>query len=165
MNGMDADVTPITAKKPALSRFPAMNAEPCRFLMIVRLHLSHAIRSFRSMNRHPANSMRRIVGTFLVFLALLVACVGVHAMPCHAAEADALHAALAVDMSGDEAADPDDDGVVPSLEDNSNGLDDTFDVPPEHTVTVPRLYPGKLPGHVPPPHAHVRGSELRPPIA
>jgi hypothetical protein len=114
------------------------------------------------MNRFPANSIRRIAGTLLVFLALFVACAGVHAMPCHATDAisDALH------IGADNGlADPDDEDLVSSFEDNNGSLDDTFDVPPEHAVTMPRLFPARPPGLVPPPHAHARSSELRPPIA
>jgi hypothetical protein len=122
------------------------------------------------MNRFPATTLRRIAGTFLVFLALVVACAGVHARPCDVADpfADALHAPLALDGGGDldeGPAEPDDEDLVSSLEDNNGGLDDTFDVPPEHAVHMPRLHPGRPPGLVPPPHAHARSSELRPPIA
>lgn len=121
------------------------------------------------MNHSPAMSIRRIAGTLIAFLALFVACAGVHAMPCYAAggTADALHAPLALDIENDAdgIADQSDEDIVPSLEDNNNGLDDTFDLPAEHVVSVPRLYPGQPPGHMPTAYAHRHGSELRPPIA
>ena len=121
------------------------------------------------MNHSPAMSIRRIAGTLIAFLALFVVCAGVHAMPCHTAPdaLDGLHAPLIQDVASDagDIADPSDEDLVSSLEDNNGSLDDTFDLPPEHAVAVPRLYPGQPPGHVPAPYAHTRSSELRPPIA
>ncbi|NID14127.1 hypothetical protein [Luteibacter yeojuensis] len=115
------------------------------------------------MKRFPAPSIRRLASTFLVFLALFVACAGVQAMSCPDVT-DTVAVALYAD-AGSDPADPGDEGLRLSLEDNNSGLDDSFDVPPEHAVNMPRLHPGRPPGLVPPPHAHARSSELRPPIA
>ncbi|HEY4292029.1 hypothetical protein [Luteibacter sp.] len=121
------------------------------------------------MNRFPANLLRRIASTLFVFLALFVVCAGVQAMPCSVVGAmqDALHAPLSVDThdTDDGLVALDDEDFVSSLEDHNGGLDDTFDLPPEYAVTMLRLYAGRPPGLVPPPHAHARSSELRPPIA
>lgn len=121
------------------------------------------------MNPSPAMTARRIAGTLIAFLALFVVCAGVHAMPCHVADgtADAFHAPLILDLedAAGDVADPGDEDIVTSLEDNNGSLDDTFDLPPEHTVAVSRRYAGQPAGHVPTSYAHHRGSELRPPIA
>lgn len=155
---------PESRAAPGFTFFARSKPEPAT---TSHLHLSHSLRSFRPMNRFPANPIRRIASTFFVFLALFVVCAGVQAMPCGADDAvsDALHAPLSVDLSPDTDDGLDGEDLVSSLEDNNNGLDDTFDVPPEHAMSVPRLYPDGLPGLVPPPHAHARSSELRPPIA
>lgn len=120
------------------------------------------------MNHSPAKTVRRIAGTLIAFLALFVVCAGVHAMPCHVADgtADALHAPLILDLedAAGDVADPVDEDIVTSLEDNNGSLDDTFDLPPEHVVAVSRRYAGQPAGHVPTSYAHHRSSELRPPI-
>ncbi|MET0503911.1 MAG: hypothetical protein ABWZ85_01150 [Luteibacter sp.] len=121
------------------------------------------------MSTSPVTAMRRIASTIFVFFALLVACVGVGASPCAAgvtttaaAQDHAAQHALAV---ADDTASVDDQDAVPSLEDNSGGgLDDSFDVPPEHLVSVPHSVAARPAGLVPPPHAHHPRLDLRPPI-
>ncbi|MET0935986.1 MAG: hypothetical protein ABWX83_08350 [Luteibacter sp.] len=108
--------------------------------------------------------LRRFASTIFVFLALFVACVGVQAMPCNShghADGVAEHVALLVD----DTAEADDQDALPSIEDNNGGLDDTFDVPPEHAVTVPHVAASRPPGLAPAPHAHHPSLDLRPPIA
>jgi len=123
------------------------------------------------MDTSAALVMRRFASTIFVFLALLVACMGVSAAP---AAAEALSVTMAQEhatphahaASADDTVALDDQDAVPSLEDNSNGgLDDTFDVPPLHVVSVPRI---ATTGHAdvrPQPHAHHPSLDLRPPIA
>jgi hypothetical protein len=109
-------------------------------------------------------SLRRLASTIFVFLALFVACVGAQAMPCDRdapVDGVAVHMALVADDTGES----DDQDALPSLEDNSNGLDDTFDVPPEHAVTIPRIAASGHAGLAPAPHAHHPSLDLRPPIA
>jgi hypothetical protein len=115
------------------------------------------------MYLHPATAMRRFASTFLVLLALFVACAGVHAMPCEP-QGMGEHAVL-VDVAADALGDLDDQGSIPSLEDNSGGLDDTFDLPPMHAVSIAHLAAGRPPGLAPAPHAHHPSLDLRPPIA
>lgn len=122
------------------------------------------------MDTSAALVMRRFARTIFVFVALLVACMGVGAAP---AAAEALSATMAqatetqyAHAAADDAVALDAQDAVPSLEDNSgNGLDDTFDVPPLHVVSVPRM---AATGHADVrrlPHAHHPSLELRPPIA
>ena len=115
------------------------------------------------MNRHTSAFTRRIASTFFVLLALFVVCAGVQAMPCPSTmgPADSQYAAL---VALDDMPDIDDQDAVPSLEDNTNGLDDTFDVPAEHAVSVSHPMPVRPPAHAPEPHAHAPNAELRPPI-
>jgi len=116
------------------------------------------------MNRPTSAFTRRIASTFFVLLALFLVCAGVQAMPCPSTmvPADSQHAAL---VALDDAPDIDDQDAVPSIEDNTSGLDDTFDVPAEHAVAVPRPMPVRPPAHAADSHAHVHNAELRPPIA
>ena len=123
------------------------------------------------MDTSVALVMRRFASTIFVFLALLVACMGVSAAP---AAAEALSVTMAQEhatphahaASADDTVALDDQDAVPSLEDNSNGgLDDTFDVPPEHAVTIPRIAASGHAGLAPAPHAHHPSLDLRPPIA
>lgn len=109
--------------------------------------------------------LRRFASTFFVFIALFVACLGVQAVPC---DAGAGHDGVAAHVAGlvaDDALTSTDDQPLPSLEDNSGGLDDTFDVPTEHVLTVPRLAIEGHPPVTPAPHAHHPSLDLRPPIA
>jgi hypothetical protein len=107
--------------------------------------------------------LRRSASTFFVFLALFVACLGAQAFP---GERDS-HNDLAehVAMLADDASQTTDDEALPSLEDNGVTLDDTFDVPPEHALTVLRLATAGHPAVAPAPHAHHPSLDLRPPIA
>jgi hypothetical protein len=110
-------------------------------------------------------SLRRFASTFFVFIALFVACMGVQALPN---DGDTGHAPVAEHVVApvtDDGAPSTDDGDLPSIEDNSGGLDDTFDVPTEHALTVPRLAVGGHGHRVPAPHAHHPSLDLRPPIA
>jgi len=115
------------------------------------------------MNRPASAFTRRIASTFFVLLALFVVCAGVQAMPCPStmAPADSQHAAL---VALDDIPGIDDQDAVPSLEDNTNGLDDTFDVPAEHAVVVAHPMPMRPPAHAPEAHGHAPNDELRPPI-
>lgn len=108
--------------------------------------------------------LRRYASTFFVFLALSVACLGVQAFP---GERDPHNDAAAeyAAMLSDDAAQTTDDEALPSLEDNGVSLDDTFDVPPEHVLTVSRLATAGHPAVAPAPHAHHPSLDLRPPIA
>lgn len=122
------------------------------------------------MRHHPTTFIRRIAGTFLVFLALVVAWSGASAMPSDASAGSVVSynvAHVSDDdrrASGGGAVNLDEQGAVPSLEDNQ-GLDDTFDLPPEHAVRVPRLSSAR-PADIPVSrHAHVPAFDLRPPIA
>lgn len=121
------------------------------------------------MSTSAVTAMRRFASTIFVFFALFVACVGVSAAPCAADMAATAvaqdHAAQHALAAADDTAAVDDQDTVPSLEDNSGGgLDDTFDVPPEHVVTVPHTAATGPAGVVPPPHAHHPSLDLRPPI-
>jgi hypothetical protein len=110
------------------------------------------------------SSLRRFASTIFVFIALFVACMGVQAVPCDRNtdhDGIAEHVALVTDDDSRSI----DDEALPSLEDNSGGLDDTFDVPPEHALTVPRLAAAGHPNVGPAPHAHHPSLDLRPPIA
>ncbi|MDQ7995487.1 MAG: hypothetical protein AAGC76_06515 [Luteibacter sp.] len=115
-----------------------------------------------------APAMRRFASTIFVFFALFVACVGVNAAPSAsglaAAEASQEHAAQHALAVADDTASFDDQDPVPSLEDNSGGLDDTFDVPPQHVVTIPHVSTSRHADVRPAPHAHHPSLELRPPI-
>ncbi|SDG90254.1 hypothetical protein [Dyella sp. 333MFSha] len=116
-----------------------------------------------------APAMRRFASTIFVFFALFVACVGVNAAPSATSIASALasqeHAAQHALAVSDDTAYYDDQDPVPSLEDNSGGsLDDTFDVPPQHVVTIPRVATSRHADVLPMPHAHHPSLELRPPI-
>lgn len=122
------------------------------------------------MRYHPATFIRRIAGTFLVFLALFAAWPGTSAMTGDApVEPVVTHSVAHVlddhrHAHADDAVNIDDQGAVPSLEDN-HGLDDTFDLPPEHAVRMPRLSSVR-PADIPlSRHAHVPAFDLRPPIA
>jgi hypothetical protein len=109
--------------------------------------------------------LRRFASTFFVFIALFVACMGVQAVPCdHDTGHDSVAGHVAA-LVADDALPSTDDQTLPSLEDNSGGLDDTFDVPTEHVLTVPRLAVEGHPQASPPPHAHHPSLDLRPPIA
>lgn len=109
--------------------------------------------------------LRRFASTFFVFIALFVACMGVQAMPYNGDTGHDPVAEHVTALEADEGSPSNDDGDLPSIEDNSGGLDDTFDVPTEHALTMPRAAAG---GHVhtmPAPHAHHPSLDLRPPIA
>ncbi|MGY3231652.1 hypothetical protein ACVWWJ_003136 [Luteibacter sp. HA06] len=110
------------------------------------------------------SSLRRFASTIFVFLALFVACMGVQAFPC---DRDTDHDGLVehVALVADDGTQSIDDETLPSLEDNSGGLDDTFDVPTEHALAVPRLTTAGHPNVAPAPHAHHPSLDLRPPIA
>ena len=111
------------------------------------------------------SSLRRFASTFFVFIALFVACMGVEAVPC---DRDTGHDTVAEHVAAlvtDDGFQSTDDDALPSLEDNSGGLDDTFDVPTEHALTVPRLAAAGHPLVAPAPHAHHPSLDLRPPIA
>jgi hypothetical protein len=111
------------------------------------------------------SSLRRFASTFFVFIALFVACVGVQAVPCDRdTGTDTLVGQVLAGVADDGAQSADDDSL-PLLEDNSGGLDDTFDVPSEHSLSVPRLAALGHPAVTPPPHAHHPSLDLRPPIA
>ena len=117
------------------------------------------------MATSPTSSLRRFASTFFVFIALFVACMGVQAGPCDRDMGHEGASGYAVALVADDGSQSTDDNTLPSLEDNSGGLDDTFDVPVEHLLTVPRLVAA---GHlhvVPAPHAHHPSLDLRPPIA
>lgn len=116
-----------------------------------------------------APAMRRIASTIFVFFALFVACVGVNAAPSAsgiaAAVASQEHAAHHALAGLDDTASLDEQDAVPCLEDNSGGgLDDTFDVPPQPVVTIPRVVADRHADVLPMPHAHHPSLELRPPI-
>lgn len=115
------------------------------------------------MSLLPATLMRRFASTFFVLLAMFVVCAGAHAMPCEQ-QVIGEHMVQA-EIAGDNLGDLDDQDPVPSLEDNTGGLDDTFDVPPEHAVNIVRLLASRPPGIAPAPHAHHPSLDLRPPIA
>ena len=117
------------------------------------------------MDRHPATILRRIASTFLVLIALFVVCGGVQAMPCPSSPANAETQHEVLLAAADDGVAPDDQDAVPSLEDNTGGLDDTFDVPTEHAVAVSHLIAVRPPGIAPGAHAHAPNAELRPPIA
>lgn len=108
--------------------------------------------------------LRRFASTIFVFLALFVACLGVQASPCDQAM-DRDHVAAHVALVTDDGSSSTDDEALPSLEDNTGGLDDTFDVPPEHALTVPHFAAAGHPNARPSPHAHHPSLDLRPPIA
>lgn len=117
------------------------------------------------MATSPTSSLRRFASTIFVFIALLVACMGVQAVPC---DRDTGHDDIAMHVVApvtDDGSQSTDDGALPSLEDNTGGLDDTFDVPTEHALTVPRLAAAGHPSVAPAPHAHHPSLDLRPPIA
>ncbi|PTR32852.1 hypothetical protein C8J98_10460 [Luteibacter sp. OK325] len=111
------------------------------------------------------SSLRRFASTFFVFIALFVACMGVQAVPCDRDTGHDSVAGYVAALVADDGSQSTEDDTLPSLEDNSGGLDDTFDVPTEHAMSVPRLVAA---GHlhvVPAPHAHHPSLDLRPPIA
>jgi hypothetical protein len=110
------------------------------------------------------SSLRRFASTFFVFIALFIACMGVEAAPC---DRDTHHDGVAghVTLAADDGSQSTDDDALPSLEDNSGGLDDTFDVPTAHVLTVPHLAAAGHPNVGPAPHAHHPSLDLRPPIA
>jgi hypothetical protein len=117
------------------------------------------------MATSPTSSLRRFASTFFVFIALFVACMGVQAVPCDRdASSDGMSGHVMA-LATDDGSAPADESTLPSLEDNSGGLDDTFDVPAEHFLTVPRLAVEGHPPVTPAPHAHHPSLDLRPPIA
>src|ERR1700754_3134233 len=98
--------------------------------------------------------LRRFASTFFVFIALFVACMGVQALPY---ESDSGHEPVAehvVALATDDGSPSTDGDDLPSIEDNSGGLDDTFDVPTEHTLTVRHFAVGGHGHMAPAPHAH-----------
>jgi len=105
--------------------------------------------------------MRRVFSTSFVLFALFVACASVQAMPCDAPADPTAHAILVLD---DAAANDGLDDTMPSIEDNTVSLDDTFDVPREHTLHVARGIAAHPSAMTPDPHAHHHSFELRPPI-
>lgn len=117
------------------------------------------------MATSSTSSMRRFASTIFVFFALLVACVGATAMPCDHGSADRSSAQQQVAFIADDATDASDPATLPSLEDNSGGLDDTFDVPSLHVVTVTRPATAHPGGQAPAAHEHHHSFDLRPPIA
>jgi hypothetical protein len=105
--------------------------------------------------------LRRTASTCFVLVALFIACMSVPTVACDAPLEPGIHAALAVDQAGmGDEFDP-----APSLEDNTVGLDDTFDVPREHALHIARGLAARPTGLTPDPHAHHHSFELRPPIA
>src|ERR1700754_1619436 len=101
----------------------------------------------------PTSSLRRFASTIFVFIALFVACMGVQAVPCERnldRDSIAEHVALVTDDDSGSI----DDEALPSLEDNRRGLDDTFDVPPEHALNVAHVAAAGHPNVGPAPHAH-----------
>jgi len=108
--------------------------------------------------------LRRFASTLFVFIALFVACMGAQAVPC-ASHPDRDSVAEYVALVTDDDSRSVDDEALPSLEDNSGGIDDTFDVPPEHALGVPHLAATGHPNVGPAPHAHHPSLDLRPPIA
>jgi hypothetical protein len=108
--------------------------------------------------------LRRYASTFFVFLALFVACVGVQAHPGERVAQDNASVEYVATLA-DDASQSTDDETLPSLEDNGVSLDDTFDLPPEHALIVPRLATAGHPVVAPAPHAHHPSLDLRPPIA
>ncbi|UPG91782.1 hypothetical protein L2Y96_08465 [Luteibacter aegosomaticola] len=114
------------------------------------------------MGHFLTSFMRRAACTSFVLFALFVACVSVQAAPCDVPLEHAAHATLAID---DAAAGDDNDPTMPSLEDNTVSLDDTFDLPPEHALHVARGLATHPAAITPDPHAHHHSFELRPPIA
>ena len=122
------------------------------------------------MRHHPTTFIRRIASTFFVFLALFVVWSDVLAVPGEARTVSVVEHGAAHVLDDERHADAggamnlDEQDAVPSLEDNC-GLDDTFDLPPEHAVRVPRLM-SNPPADIPVSrHAHVPAFDLRPPIA
>jgi hypothetical protein len=110
------------------------------------------------------SSLRRFANTIFVFFALFVAFMGVQAFPC---DRDMDNGGMVehIALMADDGTQSIDDETLPSLEDNSGGLDDTFDVPTEHALAVPRLAMAGHPSVAPAPHAHHPSLDLRPPIA
>jgi hypothetical protein len=131
------------------------------------LRLSHSLRTFGHMQFLPTTAMRHIASTFLVLLALFVVCVGAQAMPGERQASSTMeqHEASPAGDAHDDVADPDDQDPLPSLEDNGGGLDDTFDTPPDHAVTMLHLRASRPAGLLPAPAAHHPSLDLRPPIA
>jgi hypothetical protein len=113
----------------------------------------------------PTSFLRRFASTFFVFIALCVACMGVQAVPCDRDAAYDSTLGHVVALAADDGSAPAEDSTLPSLEDNSGGLDDTFDVPTEHVLTVPHLVAASHSDVAPAPHAHHPSLDLRPPIA
>jgi hypothetical protein len=116
------------------------------------------------MAKSLTSSLRRFASTIFVFFALFVACVGAQATPCdrdNHPDGIAVHVAVVADDTADSGG----DNTLPSLEDNNGGLDDTFDVPPEHAVMIARLMASRPAGVVPASHAHHPNLALRPPNA
>lgn len=111
-----------------------------------------------------ASAMRRFLSTMIVLVGLFVACGTVQANPCVAHDDVILMEHVSHDAAGVFASDDDARGTVPSLEDNSYSLDDTFDVPAEHVISVPRASTPRPVDLVPPPHAHHPRQDHRPPI-
>ncbi|WP_448098189.1 hypothetical protein [Luteibacter yeojuensis] len=118
------------------------------------------------MNLLPTATLHRIASTFLVLLALFVVCAGVQAMPCERHASSVMEQQYASPSGGalDDVVDLADQDPVPSIEDNGGGLDDTFDVPPQHVVTVPHLVEARPQGTLPAPRPHHPSLDLRPPI-
>lgn len=108
--------------------------------------------------------MRRFASTIFVFFALLVACAGAAAMPCDHGSADRSQFQEHVAFVADDVLDAGDPTTLPSLEDNSGGLDDTFDVPSLHLVTITRPAADHPGGLAPAAHEHHHSFDLRPPI-
>lgn len=112
------------------------------------------------MHRFLASVQRRLTITILVIFALFATCAGASAMPCDAYDAGPAVTQVADHDDGDDAA----TASVPSIEDNTN-LDDTFDVPSQHIVTLLRAAPSPPSGFVPGALAKRVHLDLRPPIA
>jgi hypothetical protein len=120
------------------------------------------------MRLSPATVMRHLASTLFVFLALFVVCGGAQALPYgqHTASATSPHSHLSqAGTVPDDPAGLDERDCVPSLEDNSCGVDDTFDTPLQHAMTMLRLLASRPLGLAPAPAAHHPSLDLRPPIA
>ncbi len=111
-----------------------------------------------------ATAMQRFLSAIFVLVAMFVACGAVQANPCVMHDDVVVMEHVSHDMDGVFASDDDTSGQVPSIEDNSYSLDDTFDVPPEYVMSVPRAITPRPVDLVPPPHAHHPRQDHRPPI-